>query len=442
MATQQPSTESSFGPGPLPSSSGPSYGSTAATSGPSYGPLPSSSAPTYEPAPQGNGVDPSYSSYRPSNTDSGYKPVKPIDGTTETSYRPPPSGNGVDPSYSYRPSTEPSYEPAKPIDSTADGTSYRPPPAGNGVDSSYSYRPPPNATDPSYKATKAVETITNSSYRPLAPSNGIDSSYSYRPTTEPSYNPAKPIEITTGASYRPQPPAVVSSGLSYPPLTDGSAPSYFPQQMAPSVTERISGPAAMSNSFPLATSSKHGLRDSKATTVFALREYMSMQRRRRMKEEVGIEERLRIQASTVLGDLRELREDVAALVKDAESHRWRRFLLGGAIASFIPIVKALFQRPKHEKESSNSTEYAFKKSKSLISRVLEATRRPGIATVAFFVFAVLYVFQNEVALRAARSVSKRLKKLTAKVERGDEDINEDDLKLLEGWRWRVLQWSE
>ncbi|KAK3324509.1 hypothetical protein B0T19DRAFT_231569 [Cercophora scortea] len=440
MATQQPSTESSYGAGPLPSSSGPSYGSTAPTSAPSYGPPPSSSGPTYEPAPQGNGVDSSYSSYRPS-TDSAYKPVKPIDGVTETSpYRPAPTGNGVDPSYSYRPSTEPSYEPAKPIDSSTGGTSYQPPPTGNGVDSSYSYRPPQNTTtDPSYKATKPVETTTTSSYRPLPPSNGIDSSYSYRPPTEPSYNSAKPIEITTGASYRPQPPAVISSGLSYPPPTDGSAPSYYPQQMAP---ERMSGPAAMSNSFPLATSSKHGLRDSKATTVFALREYMSMQRRRRMKEEVGIEERLRIQASTVLGDLRELREDVAALVKDAESHRWRRFLLGGAIASFIPIVKALFRRPKHEKESSNSTEYAFKKSKSLISRVLEATRRPGIATVAFLVFAVLYVFQNEVALRAARSVSKRLKKLTAKVERGDEDINEDDLKLLEGWRWRVLQWSE
>lgn len=110
-------------------------------------------------------------------------------------------------------------------------------------------------------------------------------------------------------------------------------------------------------------------------------------------------------------------------------------------ASFIPIVKRLFPRPERDSEASNDTEYAFKKSKSLISRVLEATKRPGIATIAFFVFAVLYVFQNEVSLRVGRSVTKRLKRLTTKVENGEE-IEEEDMKLLRGWRWRVLIWSE
>lgn len=110
-------------------------------------------------------------------------------------------------------------------------------------------------------------------------------------------------------------------------------------------------------------------------------------------------------------------------------------------ASFIPIVKKLFPRPHREPETANNTEYAFRKSKSLISRILDATRRPGIATVAFFVFAVLYVFQNEVSLQVARTVTKRLKKLTSKVEAG-EDVGEEDLKLLQGWRWRVLVWSE
>jgi len=101
----------------------------------------------------------------------------------------------------------------------------------------------------------------------------------------------------------------------------------------------------------------------------------------------------------------------------------------------------LFRRPQHEVDSANDTEYAFKKSRSLISRILSSVHRPGMATLAFFVFAVMYVFQNEVTLRVARTVSKRLKRLSSKVERGEEDINEDDLKLLAGWRWNVLLWS-
>jgi len=73
---------------------------------------------------------------------------------------------------------------------------------------------------------------------------------------------------------------------------------------------------------------------------------------------------------------------------------------------------------------------------------LASTHRPGIGTLAFFVFAVLYVFQNEISLRVARSVSKRLKRLVAKVEDGREALTEGDVKLLQGWRWRVVAWSE
>ena len=83
--------------------------------------------------------------------------------------------------------------------------------------------------------------------------------------------------------------------------------------------------------LPLATATKPRLKDTKAATEFALREYMSLQRSRYRKGEAGIEERLRIQASTVLGDLRVLRQDVGNMVKAAESHRWRRFIIGGAM---------------------------------------------------------------------------------------------------------------
>ena len=104
-------------------------------------------------------------------------------------------------------------------------------------------------------------------------------------------------------------------------------------------------------------------------------------------------------------------------------------------------MRTIFRRPRGETEAANDTEYAFRRSKSLISRILRSVSRPGFATLAFFVFAVMYVFQNEVTLRIARTVSKRLKKLSSKVERGDEAINEDDVKLLQGWRWNILLWS-
>lgn len=106
----------------------------------------------------------------------------------------------------------------------------------------------------------------------------------------------------------------------------------------------------------------------------------------------------------------------------------------------VPAVRAIWKRPQHDSDSSNSTEYAFRKSKSLITRILSAVRSSfgGLASVTFFVFAVLYVFQNEVSLRVAKTVSKRLKRLHAKVERGDQEITQADLKLLRGWRWRIL----
>lgn len=53
---------------------------------------------------------------------------------------------------------------------------------------------------------------------------------------------------------------------------------------------------------------------------------------------------------------------------------------------------------------------------------------------------MLLIFQNEVSLRVAKTVQKRLRKLTARIERGDVDIDEKDLKLLDGWRWRILLW--
>lgn len=115
-------------------------------------------------------------------------------------------------------------------------------------------------------------------------------------------------------------------------------------------------------------------------------------------------------------------------------------MLGGLVASFIPAIRRIFRRSSKDNES-NDTEYAFKRSKSLVSRILDSVHGKGrLASLAFFVLAVLYVFQSEVTLRVARTMSKRLKKLLGKVERGDQGLGEEDIKVLNGWRWRVLLW--
>ncbi|XXG95141.1 hypothetical protein Hte_001401 [Hypoxylon texense] len=181
------------------------------------------------------------------------------------------------------------------------------------------------------------------------------------------------------------------------------------------------------------------IRSIKTACEFSLGEYLTLQKRLRYDDPTS-QRRLREQQGIVLSDLQVLRAEVSDLMKEAEAHRWRKWLLAGAVAAFIPAVRRIFRRSSKDKEA-NDTEYAFKRSKGLISRILSSVHgKSKIASVAFFVLSILYVFQSEVTLRVARTMSKRLKRLMAKVERGDQGIGEDDMKMLNGWRWRVLLW--
>ncbi|KAI8631898.1 hypothetical protein F5Y19DRAFT_378621 [Xylariaceae sp. FL1651] len=190
------------------------------------------------------------------------------------------------------------------------------------------------------------------------------------------------------------------------------------------------------------------IRSVKTACEFSLREYVTLLRRRRQQDggpagDGDDDDRLRAQAGIVVGDLKALRSEVSALLKTAEAGRWRSWLLGGFVASVVPTVRKVFRRRSSgDTEASNDTEHAFRKSKSLIARILDSVRhrKSALASLALFVLAVLYVFQREVSLRVARTVSKRLKKLVAKIERGEEGVGEEDIKVLNGWRWRVLLW--
>ncbi|KAI1383711.1 uncharacterized protein F4822DRAFT_421535 [Hypoxylon trugodes] len=216
----------------------------------------------------------------------------------------------------------------------------------------------------------------------------------------------------------------------------------------PSYSAPASAPAPISASMPPEARLERpistpfagtDIRSIKTACEFSLGEYLTLQRRRRYDDPAS-EHRLRAQRGIVMSDLQALRSEVSDLVKTTESHRWRRWLLGGIVASFIPAVRRIFRRSEKDNEA-NDTEYAFKRSKSLIGRILDSVHgKSKLASVAFFVLAVLYVFQSEVSLRVARTISKRLKRLMAKVERGEQGLGEEDIKVLNGWRWRVLLW--
>lgn len=115
-------------------------------------------------------------------------------------------------------------------------------------------------------------------------------------------------------SFAPPPAAAVPPGAA--PLPVGPVPAPYPPP-------QTSGPAF--TPLPLA---KQDVRDRRSSVESGLNEYLSLQRRRYGTDEVGIDERLRVQASHVLSGLQALRNDVIAIGKAAESHRWRRWITG------------------------------------------------------------------------------------------------------------------
>ncbi|KAK4158040.1 hypothetical protein C8A00DRAFT_28939 [Chaetomidium leptoderma] len=347
---------------------------------------------------------------------------------------------------------------------------YDEPPPGS---SSLSYRPRPDAPNTSYRPPPASEPPVSYPQPPFPSGQGPVQAPST--TSAPStYNRPQPLvhasprPMSEGPAPRFDPQQPIYAAMA-DPISGHSQPTSFPPPPAAAAAATAAAPAAVTRPHTTTTDSNPTtLGDDRSNTEAAFKELLAVRRQRAMVQANGggaalplagpavngtgrkgewqareVEERLRAQAGIVLQGLAGLQWRVGQVVGRAEGERWRRFWIGGVVASFIPLVKKLFRRPKHEdEESANRTEYAFKKSKSLVSRILAAAHRPGLGTLAFFVFAVLYVFQNEVALRVAKSVSKRLKRLVAKVEDGREELTEHDVKMLQGWRWRVLMWSE
>ena len=211
-----------------------------------------------------------------------------------------------------------------------------------------------------------------------------------------------------------------------------------------------------SNNTASNTASKSDLKAARSSVEQGLARLIDLQLQQRQQLQYGpgaasvpnstaaaIQEQLRLQTGSVVRDLRSVRRAIAGMAKAAENHRFRRWLIGGVLAVFVPLVRRLFRKPASAKGTGTSgTEYAFARSRALVDRMLgSVSRRGGLASIAFFVFAVLYIFTNEVSLRVARTLCRRLKKLSGKIERGDEELSAADIKQLSGWRWRVLLWG-
>ncbi|KAK0665203.1 hypothetical protein QBC41DRAFT_283428 [Cercophora samala] len=308
-----------------------------------------------------------------------------------------------------------------------------------------SYRPP-QGPDSSYPPRHDYGRPPPGSNYPL-PSHSTGISPNYPPGPGP--NGASASYYGTGVvESMPGPAATSGVGMSYVPPAPLSGP---PHHGALPIQSTTPLPLAVQSSFYKPTLKSMRQKAEKEVT-----ELSSLQRQRKMIASKGtrrdydeISDRIRIQTATVLAHLKNLRQEMIQIVEDAEDQRWRRWIVGTIFGTFIPLVKKLFRRPSSEKKSKTRTEYAFIKSKSLLGRILAATHghRPGLTTVTFFVFAVLYIFSNEVSLRVAKTASKRLKKLVNKVEntsngRDGDVLKDDDIKLLSGWRWRVLEFID
>ncbi|KOS23310.1 hypothetical protein ESCO_003662 [Escovopsis weberi] len=198
---------------------------------------------------------------------------------------------------------------------------------------------------------------------------------------------------------------------------------------------------------PPVSSSDLDIRSARTSSRNQLEEVLrlTMQRSRHRSGREDIDWQIRSATGIYLTQLRILQSEVRKIAKAAQHHRWRRWLIGGFMATIIPAMRAIFRRRADPDSgpccTNNNTEMAFQQSQSWFARVREGAQKHGQwASMAAFVFSLLFVFSNEVLFRVAKTVYKRVRKTAGRIEREGE-VREGDLEVLEGWRWRVMLWG-
>ncbi|KAM3467275.1 hypothetical protein NHJ6243_000306 [Beauveria neobassiana] len=120
---------------------------------------------------------------------------------------------------------------------------------------------------------------------------------------------------------------------------------------------------------------------------YNLRGYLALKQDYRRYGGNASDGRLQSQTDLVLSDLLGLQMEVRNLAREAQNHRWRKWLMGGIFASFIPLVRRIFRRSNDEdsKVASNDTEYAFQRSRNILARIKDSVFGVGrLASIGFF----------------------------------------------------------
>ncbi|KAM3483858.1 hypothetical protein MY8738_002755 [Beauveria namnaoensis] len=120
---------------------------------------------------------------------------------------------------------------------------------------------------------------------------------------------------------------------------------------------------------------------------YNLRGYLALKQEYRRYGGSASDGRLQSQTDLVLSDLLGLQMEVRNLAREAQNHRWRKWLMGGIFASFVPLVRRIFRRSNDEdsKVASNDTEYAFQRSRSILARIKDSVFGVGrLASIGFF----------------------------------------------------------
>lgn len=150
----------------------------------------------------------------------------------------------------------------------------------------------------------------------------------------PGAQPTDPSTQYPGTStYGPPPPVPVPGISVQPPVEQMAGPAAYPtpHSQQASVAEAPRPGAAALN--PLATTTQD-LKSLKTSTQFALREYVTLQRKRNGlggATSLELEDQIRNQGRMLLVDLKNLRKQVGIVIRDGENHRWRNWLIGGAV---------------------------------------------------------------------------------------------------------------
>lgn len=103
-------------------------------------------------------------------------------------------------------------------------------------------------------------------------------------------------------------------------------PAHFSAPPVGSVAGPPSRQTALDPVLAPAPLARGDIRAARSGLEFKLQEHMNLQQKRYRTNEVGTEERVRVQAAAIISDIRLLRQDISVIIRESEARRWRRLV--------------------------------------------------------------------------------------------------------------------